>query len=129
AHNKRKLIPRSAVPAFDLPPDGDPRDRWLRKDEIQKMIVAAAETRRGKRLSRVERFLWIALETAARKQAIYDLTWDRVDFETNVIHYDVPGRRKTKKRRASPPISKALRPILERAFAEREGDLVLDNKA
>src|SRR5690606_20748430 len=71
----------------------------------------------------------IALETAARKQAILDLTWDRVDFETSTIHFDVPGRVKTKKRRASVPISSALRPVLERAHRERIGDLVLDNKA
>ncbi len=46
-----------------------------------------------------------------------------------MIHYDVPGRIKTKKRRASVPISKALRPVLERALAERTGPYVLDNTA
>jgi integrase len=80
-------------------------------------------------MTRAERFLWIALETAARKQAILDLTWDRVDFETNTIHFDVPGRARTKKRRAAVSISSALRPVLERAYKERIGDLVLDNKA
>src|SRR5690606_28077362 len=32
---------------------------------------------------------------------------------------DVPGRKKTKKSRATVPISKALRPVLERAYEER----------
>ena len=69
----------------------------------------------------------MALETAGRKQALLDLTWDRVDFETGVIHLALPGLKQTKKRRASVPISAALRPVLERAYAEREGDLVLDH--
>lgn len=129
AEPKRKIIDPKTLPAFDLPADGAPRDRWLKLDEIQRLLTAAVETRRGKRLSRVERFLWLALETAARKEAILELTWDRVDFEQGVIHYDVPGRKVTKKRRAAPPISKALRPVLERAFKEREGEFVLDNKA
>lgn len=134
ADPKRKILAPADVPQFDLPPDGDPRDRWLRHDETQRLLDAAAEIRQGERLARGERFLWLALETAARKTAIQQLTWDRVDFETNVIHYDVPGRRKTRKRRSAPPISSALLPVLKRAFAERldptrlDG-LVLDNSS
>lgn len=127
AEAPQKIIPVSIIEKIKLPDAAEPRDRWLKTDEIQKLLHAAGSMRRGPRLSRGERFLWIALETAARKQAILDLTWDRVDFETNVIHLDVPGRRKTKKGRASVPISKALLPVLERAYAEREGDLVMDN--
>lgn len=94
------LIDRAAVPAIVLPDAGRPRDRWLRMDEVQRLLDAAAAGRRSERMSRVERFLWLALFTAARKQAILELTWERVDLEANVIHYDVPGRRQTKKRRA-----------------------------
>ncbi|AUQ95999.1 Integrase [Phaeobacter inhibens] len=112
-----------------LPADSEPRDRWLSMAEMQRLLRAAAEMRRGDRLSRGERFLWLALETAARKTAILELTWDRVDFETGKIHYDVPGRAKTKKRRASVPMSSTLRTVLQRAYDEREGDLVLDNSA
>lgn len=134
ASPKRKLIAKESLPAYDLPPEGEARDRWLRTEEIQRLLDAAAEIRRrylGRedRLSRGERFLWLALETAARKGAILDLTWDRVDFEAGFIDYDVPGRVKTKKRRSKPPISKALRPILERAYEERVSDYVLDNQA
>ncbi|MCY0148352.1 site-specific integrase [Hoeflea sp. G2-23] len=128
ADQRRGLIDPSCIRKVTLPEAGEPRDRWLRTDEIQKLLDAAARLRRGDRLTRPERFLWLALETAGRKQALLDLTWDRVDFETNVIVLDVPGRRKTKKLRATVPISKALRPIMERAFAERQNNLVLDNK-
>lgn len=121
---RRPLIDRADVPGFALPADSEPRDRWLREDEIRRLLDAA---RSEGRMSRVERFLWLALETGGRKQALLDLTWDRVDFETGVIHLALPGRRQTTKRRASVPISRALRPVLERAYDERTGDLVLDH--
>lgn len=125
---KRRLVDPKDINVFTLPAEGRPRERWLRHEEIQRLLTAAGELRNGPRLSRGERFLWIALETAARKQAILELTWDRVDFETNVIHLQDPERRVTKKRRATVPISKALRPVLVRAFEERTGNLVLDSK-
>lgn len=123
------LVPAAALENVVLPEASEPRDRWLTVDEIRRLLAAAAAMRRGATLSRSERFLWLALETAARKQAILDLTWDRVDFEIGVIHFDVPGRKQTKKRRASVPISKALRPVLERAFAERENAWVMGHGA
>lgn len=121
---RKALIPAADVPGFALPAESAPRDRWLRTDEIDRLLAAA---RSEGRMSRVERFLWLALETAGRKQALLELTWDRVDFETGVIHLALPGVKQTKKRRASVPISKALRPVLERAYAERTGPLVLDH--
>ena len=126
---RKPMIGAMDVPCFNLPADSEPRDRWLRDDESKRLLDAAAEARGDGRLSRVERFLWLALETGGRKQALLDLTWDRVDFETNVIHLALPGVRQTKKRRASVPISKALLPVLERAHAERTGDRVLDSGA
>lgn len=121
-------VAEGVTDALKLPPAGEPRDRWLQPGEMTRLHVAAREMRAGERLSRGERFLWLALETAARKEAILDLTWDRVDFEMGTIDFNVPGRKLTKKRRAIVPISKSLRPVLERAFTERAGDLVLDNK-
>lgn len=126
ADPKRKLIGVADVPLFDLPPGSEARDRWLRSEEIKRLMTSAIAMSNGERLSRVERFLWLALETASRLMAILELTWDRVDFELGVIHYNVPGRKKTKKRRASVPISRALRPVLERAYAERESEYVCD---
>lgn len=123
-----KMLDPAHAFSFETPPPGDPKDRWLTQSEMRQMFDAAARMRRGENLTRGERFLWIALNTGARKQAVFDLTWDRVDFETNVIHLDVPGRKKTTKRRAAVPISKDLRPVLLRAYAERENELVMTNK-
>lgn len=121
-------VAEGVTDALTLPPTGAPRERWLRAEEMEKLHAAAREMRAGARLSRGERFLWLALETAARKEAILDLTWDRVDFETGTVDFNVPGRQLTKKRRANVPMSKALRAVLKRAYAERGGDLVMDNK-
>lgn len=129
ADPKRRLLRPEQVPAFDLPPAAEPKDRWLRAEEIKRLFEAARALHPGPRLSRGELFLWLALETAARKTAILDLTWDRVDFETNVIHYPVPGKKATKKRRANVPISSRLRPVLEQAYRERQNELVLGSQA
>lgn len=105
---KKRLLDPKEIPHIRLPTASDPRDRWLTQDEIKRLFAAAE---RG--TDRLRMFLWLALETAARKQAILDLTWDRVDFETGMIHYAVPGRRQTKKRRPSVPMSSTLRRVLE----------------
>ena len=121
---RKALLTKKDVPTIRLPDEADPRDRWLTLTEVKAVLSAAAGEGR---MSRGERFLWLALETAARKQAILDLTWDRVDFETRMIHYAVPGRKQTKKRRPSVPISDALLPTLKRMQAERISNVVLDH--
>lgn len=123
---KKRIISEAELPILDpLPDPSPPRERWLRDDEIERLFAAAEEQRGGPALSRVERFLWLALETAARRTAIQELCWSQVDFETGVIHYLPEGRAQSRKRRASVPISASLRPVLERAYAERTNELVL----
>lgn len=123
-----RLLDAKDLPVFALPEESGPRERWLTTEEIKKLFDAARQIRPGeKRMHRGERFLWIALETGARKQAIIDLTWDRVDFETRVIHFTDPGRKQTKKRRPSVPISDALLPQLKRMHEERINGRVLDH--
>lgn len=128
ANRKRGLLDPALLPEFDMPKDGPPRDRWLRVEELQVLFLAAAQLRDGSRLSRVERFLWLALETAGRSEALRQLTWDRVDFETGVIDLNKPGHVTTTKRRAVVPISDALRPVLEHAASERVNNLVMDSE-
>lgn len=120
---KAKLISAGSIPR-DLvkPAPSGPRVRWLTEAEIDAVLAAV---RQGPRLSRVERFVWLALETAARKTAIVELTWSQVDFDGRVIHYLADGAAQTSKRRASVPISDRLLPVLRRAWAERRDELVI----
>lgn len=121
-----KIIPASAVPQLPPLPEGSPpRTRWLRPEELQRLFDATAPSD-GERMSRLHRFLWIARETAARRNAIETLTWAQVDFDDRIIHFNPEGRRQTSKRRASVPMSDALFAVLERAHLERESDYVLD---
>ncbi len=126
---KKRQISASEVPAvgdLDFPQPPPPRERWLREHEAERLFIAAAEMRNGPRLSRVERFMWLALETAGRRTCLLNLTWDQVDFETRVVHLNPDGRQQSSKRRASVPISDALLDVLEVSWAERTSDLVLD---
>lgn len=126
---KRKRLPASAkieVEGLEAP---EARDRWLRVEEFER-ILAEAETRREDgRLSRAERFLHIAIETAARRRVIETLQWDQVDLDMGVIHYHRQGDLRSKKKRPSVPISSRLRPVLERAYAERRTSYVLDTSS
>jgi len=128
----RKVTPltlrlsNTLVPYIALPEDSPPRSRVVLADEQERML-AAVKTPEGKRMTRLERFLWIAFETGARRQAILDLTWERVDFERGTINFLEHGKRQTIKRRPLVPISDRLRPILERAYQERVNDLVFES--
>lgn len=125
---KQRRIASTALPVeFRAPPAPMPRERWLRPEEVARLLEAARTLYGGERLSKVERFIWLAIETAGRRDALEKLTWAQVDFETRVIHLNPAGRRQTSKRRASVPISDALLPILRRAYAERTGEWVLDD--
>lgn len=121
----RTIIKPSDIPIFDLPPDSPPRDRWLRTEQVAALMAEAAKTRVGGLLQPVEVFLWLALQTAARMTAIFELKWDRVDFEIGKIDYRVPGRRVTKKKRAIVPISTTLKPILLEAKRQSDGPFVV----
>jgi integrase len=125
----QRIVRQDELPAIKLPPAGDPRDRYLSLDEIGRLLAAAraiSTEEGGGRLSRIERFLRIALHTGARKEAIVWLEWDRVDFDRNIIDFRDPDLKTTKKRRVQVPISDQLLPILARAYRERNGAYVLD---
>lgn len=120
AVRKRLLRPEDLPVMEPLPKASPPRDRWLSDDEIDRLFAALdkADPRTGL-------FLWLGLHTAARRNAILELTWRQVDFRVGVIHYLRPGAAQSRKRRASVPISAALRPVLERAHLAAQGPYVV----
>ena len=99
---QQKLI--ASVPYIHLPAQPPPRDRWLTRDEVAKLREHCAQ--------RTRLFLEIAIATGGRPEAIYELTWDRVDFVSRTIDFRVPGVKPTRKRRAVVPMSEALHAIL-----------------
>lgn len=115
---KPRRIHKNDLPTIALPEEPPSKDRWLTPKEA-KDLRDACQPAEAKTLTRVARFVAIALATAARKRSIERLTWFQVDFERGIIQFNPPGARQTKKRRVPVPISDELRPVLDRAFAER----------
>jgi integrase len=98
------------VPHVEMPPQGNPRKRFLQEEEVARVM-------RQPMPHRIRMFFILAFATAARARAIEELTWDRVDFANGLIDYRVPGRDHKKKRRAIVPMSDELRRRLEAAWA------------
>lgn len=121
ARNQRRTGVRPEdVPHITMPAAAEPRSLVLSDEQMDAMMRATQGA--AEKLTPGYIFLALARWTAARRTAIEDLTWDRVDLEAGRIDYREPGRKRTKKRRVPVPIDPALRPILERAYAERGND-------
>lgn len=109
----------NAAPTLELPPRGQPRDRWLTREDAEKLITNC----KGQH---VRLFVILALHTAARRGAILGLTWDRVDLAGRHIDYNEPGRERTKKRRSRPPINDTLHAALMAAREWAETNYVIE---
>lgn len=105
----------TGLPPMYLPPSGDGRQRVLSADEIETLLNAANSypTERQTKF-----YVHLALLTPATKSAICDLTWDRVDFDKGLIHFD--GR--AGQPRLKVEMTQKLREILmEAKYARVEG--------
>ena len=77
-------------------------------------------------------FILLAMTTGARHRAILDLTWDRVNWETNSVDYDVredanPMHKNYKKGRANAPFGAMVRDALLQAYRGRQTDHVIEH--
>lgn len=88
----------ATVPAVPLPPRPEPRDRWLTRDEAERLLAACHDPH-------LRLFVLLALHTAARSAAILGLTWSRVDLEGRRIDLRTKS---TTKRGARVPINDTL---------------------
>ena len=90
-----------AVPFVEVGPTGERRDRWLTREEADRLVQAAVTPH-------VRLFILLALHTAARRDAILTLTWDRVDMSRRTVDYRDPFRPQTAKGRAVVPMTPTL---------------------
>jgi len=88
-----------SVPEIDVPRKSPPREKWLTQEEAYRLLEAAGP-------QHLKVFILIAMATAARKSAILQLTWDRVNLDRPHIDFQDPDREITGKRRAVVPISR-----------------------
>ncbi|MDY0242193.1 MAG: site-specific integrase [Rhodospirillaceae bacterium] len=101
-----KWADKSTPAVIELPSAPPPKDRYLTRAEFSKLREAAEAFH-------VELFIVLALATAGRKEAVLELTWDRVDFERGLIQLGTgEGLRKG---RATVPMSGTAREMLIKA--------------
>ena len=99
--------------SVDLPERPEPRDRWLTRIEVARLLKAA---RTPQARLYLPLFILIAVYTGRRKEAILSLRWTQVNLQARTINFEVSGRRRTNKRRGIVPIARWLFPHLERAW-------------
>ncbi|MDE1904997.1 MAG: site-specific integrase [Rhodospirillales bacterium] len=100
----------AAAPPIALPPRPPARDRWLTREEADRLLAACGSPH-------LRLFVALALHTAARAGAILALTWDRVDLDRRRIDLREPSRAKTRKGRAVVPVNDTLAGVLAEARA------------
>ena len=123
AVKNRKMENRHA-PVIGLPSHNSAKDRWLEREEAQRLLAAAQGE--ATRLTPLYRLVAIGLSTAKRRRAIENLKWFQVDLKNRVIDFRKPNSPETKKKKGMAPISDWLLPILERAYREKTSEYVLD---
>lgn len=96
---------RVAGASFEAPRAPPPRDRYLTKDEYRRLLGGCAQPH-------LRLFVVLALATAARKGALLQLTWDRVDFERGQIQLAVASDQHNRKGRAIVPMTEQARAML-----------------
>jgi integrase len=103
---------------FEAPAAPPPRDRWLTKDEANRLLEGAKQPH-------VKLYIRLALLTGARRGALLALTWDRVHLDRKVIDLTVVGER-NRKRRATVPIGEQLGGELEKAKEAKQTPYVIE---
>ncbi|RYC34056.1 site-specific integrase [Lichenibacterium minor] len=96
---KAGLLDRA--PVIVRPRAPPPRDRFLTKAEARTFLDGIAALH-------VRLFCVLALATAARREAILGLTWDRIDMGRRRLHLTDPKAPETAKSRAIVPINDRL---------------------
>jgi len=116
AHKSSRITRPVAVELPERPP---PRDRWLTRQEAAQLI-RAAKTPQARLY--MPAFILLGLYTGRRKNTILSLRWPQVNLEARRIDFELPGRRRTGKRRGIVRIPPRLMPLLRR-LRRRGSDL------
>lgn len=114
---RRRLI--SSVSYIERPSKPAPKERYLTRAEAE-ALLSATDTHH------IRLAIILALGTAARIQALLQLTWDRVDFDAGMIHLKDPGDTGRRKGRATVPMNRSVTAALQHAKAAAMTDFVIE---
>jgi integrase len=102
---------------IEMPQAPPPRERYITREEHQRLLDAA-------QLPHLKLFILLAWSTAARAGALFELTWDRVDFERRQIRLAKgDGRRKG---RATVRMTDRAYDALKSAYEARTCEYVIE---
>ncbi len=107
----------TAAPKVRLPAKPTPRDRWLSRDEVAKLLRAAY---RNPKTRHVVPFILVAIYTGTRSDAILRLRFmpntygGWIDLERGLMHRRGVGEAETKKRQPPIPLPRRLLAHLRR---------------
>lgn len=125
---KQRRIDPSLIPVISLPDAGAPKTSSFSEEQLD-LLFQFSSPKNGARSSRINRFVWIAAETASRRAAVETLEWRQVDFKAGVIRFadELGGKVRKRKRRVTVPISSRLMNKLIEWKNESISEFVLDN--
>lgn len=115
AHSRRLI---SFAPAVERPQKPAPKDRWLNRAEIDKLLEAP-------KAHHVQLAILLMLATAGRVSAILELTWERVDFRAGTVNLRT-SETGPRKGRAVVPMNDGLRAALSSAENAAMTDNVIE---
>lgn len=107
-----------AAPHIERPAKPTPKERFIRKDEVARLIDHAEAPH-------IALAIHLLFATAGRVSAVLQLTWDRVDMERGVINLRLDDAR-TRKGRAIVPINRGLLAALQTARDAALSDHVVE---
>lgn len=129
---RQRRIDAKLLPYIELPEPSLPRDRVITKEEEKKYLDFAMNgnyngvgVRPSNRVHRMQIFLVLAIETAARKSAILNLKWSMIDFTKGLINFLPDTEHQSHKRRPTIPMSDLLINFMKRVYEEKVNDYVL----
>lgn len=95
-HWHREYGPLTSVPAVILPAKPQPRERWLTRGEVAKLLMAARHT------PHLARFILLGAYTGSRSSTLLGLEWNWIDLARGVMLRRAQGTAESKKR--TPPV-------------------------
>lgn len=107
-----------SAPRIELPHTPQPRDRYLTRDEVERLLAAASAPH-------IRLAILLMVTTAGRIGALLELTWDRVDLARRVIKL-APNDLGPRKGRATVPINDSLMAALQTAKLSGVSDYVIE---
>lgn len=114
---KHRLIERA--PAIERPAKPEPKDGYLTRPEVSRMIDAVNAPHVGVAII-------LLIGTGARSAAARELTWDRVDFARRMIQLRNPFDKAKRKGRATVPMNDTLATTLKAAKAVALSPFVIE---